>query len=95
MPDTSSAVAPPAHDKYDRLLEIARKYPPMATAVVHPCDEVSLESAVEAARLGLVKPILVGPPARLADVATRAGIDIAGFEVVDSRHSHEIGRAHV
>lgn len=89
MPDTSSAVAPPAHDKYDRLLEIARKYPPMATAVVHPCDEVSLESAVEAARLGLVKPILVGPPARLADVATRAGIDIAGFEVVDSRHSHD------
>ncbi len=33
----------------------------MATAVAHPCDEVSLESAVEAARLGLLRPILVGP----------------------------------
>jgi phosphate acetyltransferase len=77
------------HAKYDRLIEVAGKHPAMATAVVHPCDDVSLESAVEAARLGLLKPILVGPSARLADVATRARLDISGFEIVNSQHSHD------
>jgi phosphate acetyltransferase len=89
MPDTQSTTATGPHAKYDRLIEAAREHPPMATAVVHPCDDVSLESAVEAARLGLLKPILVGPSARLADVAERAKLDISGFEIVGSQHSHD------
>jgi len=88
MPD-----APPPndrrHDKYEVLVEAARRLPPIATAVAHPCDDVSLESAVEAARLGLVKPVLVGPAARIRDVAAKASIDVAGFEIVDAAHSHE------
>jgi phosphate acetyltransferase len=88
MPDHPSPAARP-HDKYERLVERARKHPAMATAVAHPCDAVSLESAVEAARLGLLKPILVGPAVRLTDVAARAGLDISAFDIVDSRHSHD------
>ena len=61
----------------------------MATAVAHPCDTVSLESAVEGARLGLLKPILVGPRARILDVAAQAGLDIGRFELVESLHSHD------
>jgi len=87
MPD--AAPAPKRHDKYDRLIAVASKHPPMATAVTHPCDAVSLESAVEAARLGLLRPILVGPPARVLDVAARAGLDIGSFELVESKHSHD------
>ena len=87
MPD--AVASPKKHDKYDRLIAVASKHPPMATAVAHPCDEVSLESAVEAARLGLLKPILVGPPARVVDVAARASLDIAGFELIASEHSHD------
>ena len=34
-------------------------------AVAHPCDDVSLEAAVEAARLHLIEPILVGPADRI------------------------------
>ena len=89
MPDAPSAATTRPHDKYDRLIEVAGKHPPVATAVVHPCDDVSLESAVEAARLGLLKPILVGPSARLADVAGRAHLDISAFEIVNSQHSHD------
>jgi phosphate acetyltransferase len=88
MPDNPSPAARP-HAKYERLVERARKHPAMATAVAHPCDAVSLESAVEAARLGLLKPILVGPAVRLTDVAARAGLDISAFDIVDSRHSHD------
>ena len=40
------------HPRYDRLLEAARRLRPVKTAVAHPCDSVSLEGAVEAARLG-------------------------------------------
>jgi phosphate acetyltransferase len=87
MPD--AAAAPRRHEKYDRLIAVAGKHPAMATAVAHPCDAVSLESAVEGARLGLLKPILVGPPARILDVAARASLDISAFELVASQHSHD------
>jgi phosphate acetyltransferase len=86
MPDLASSEA---HEKYRRLIAAAQKYPAMGTAVAHPCDAVSLESASEAARIGLLKPILVGPVARLRDVAQRASIDIGAFELVDSLHSHD------
>jgi phosphate acetyltransferase len=89
MADVVSTTAATPHAKYDRLIATATKHPAIATAVVHPCDAVSLESAVEAARLGLLRPILVAPAARVKDVATRTGLDIGAFEIVNSQHSHD------
>lgn len=77
------------HEKFDRLVARAQAVGPPVTAVVHPCDQVSLESAVEAARLKLVVPILVGPQTRIRDVGARSKLDIDGFEVVDAEHSHD------
>lgn len=77
------------HEKFERLLESARRHAAMTTAVAHPCDAVSLESVVEAARLQLIVPILVGPAVRIRDVADRAGVDITGIEIVDAAHSHD------
>jgi phosphate acetyltransferase len=85
----NSAPAERRHDKYERLISVANKHPPIATAVVHPCDAVSLESAVEAARLGLLQPILVGPRARIVEVAAKASLDISPFELVDAQYSQE------
>ena len=89
MPDAPSTTGARPHAKYDRLIELAGKHPAIQTAVAHPCDAVSLESAVEAARLGLLKPILVGPARRLRDVADRAALDISACEIVGSQHSHD------
>jgi len=89
MPDAAARPATVPHEKYDRLIDVARKHPPMTTAVCHPCDVVSLESAVEAAKLGLMKPILVGPPARVRDAAKNAKLDISTFELIESAHSHD------
>ena len=75
------------HTRYERLLAAAKALPPLPTAVVHPCDEVSLGSAIEAAKLGLIEPILVGPEAKLRAVAAAAGLDIARFTLVNSQHS--------
>jgi phosphate acetyltransferase len=77
------------HEKFERLLAVAQRQPAVITAVVHPCDEVSLKGAIEAARLKLIVPILVGPSARIREVATRSSLDIGGFEIVDAAHSHD------
>jgi phosphotransacetylase/acyl dehydratase len=62
---------------------------PLTTAVVHPCDEASLRGAVEAAASKLIVPILVGPEGRIRSVADAAGLDISGFRLVPTAHSHE------
>src|SRR5690606_7348414 len=36
------------------LLERCAGQPPVTTAVVHPCDQTALESAIQAAELGLI-----------------------------------------
>jgi len=76
-------------EKYHRVLAMARRLPPVPTAVVHPCDAVSLAGAVEAYRLGVIAPILVAPLARLTEVAQKNHIDIAGLPQVASEHSHD------
>jgi phosphate acetyltransferase len=76
------------HVKYQRLLDFCKTLPPTPTAVAHPCDQTSLEGAVDAARLNLIQPILVGPQARIEDVARQFGIDISGLPVVDAPFSH-------
>jgi phosphate acetyltransferase len=88
MPD--DAIAPDSgHEKLKRLIASAQGQPPVVTAIAHPCDAVSLESAVTAARLGLITPILVGPPDRIDLVAAEAGVDITGLEIVPAEHSHD------
>jgi len=83
--------AAPLHGsaRYERLLEAARALPPVTTAVAHPCDEVSIAGVVEATRLGLITPLLVGPPARLRAAADAARADISELSLVESAHSHD------
>jgi phosphate acetyltransferase len=76
-------------ERYDRLVHAAQQLPPVTTAVAHPCDKISIEGVVEAAQLGLIAPILVGPPARIYDAAKQAEADISGFSVEESVHSHD------
>ncbi|WP_421695323.1 phosphate acetyltransferase [Aestuariivirga sp.] len=79
---------PRAHAKYERLIARAKALPPAVTIVVHPCDETSLRGAVEAAELGIIIPVLVGPAAKIAATAERAGVNISAYRVVDVPHSH-------
>ncbi len=77
-----------SHEKYQRLIDTAKALKPVPTAVAHPCDESSLSAAVDAAKLGLIKPILVGPKAKIEAVAKAAKLDISGYEIVDAPHSN-------
>jgi len=64
--------------KYCReLIARTKNLPPLRMAVVHPVDAASLSGAIEAARLGLIIPVLVGPEARIRLAAQQAGIDLS------------------
>ena len=82
--DIRPATHPP---KYDRLIALAKQVPAATTIVVHPCDETSLRGPVEAAGAGIIKPVLVGPAAKIAAVARDHKLDITRFEIVDVPHS--------
>src|ERR1700752_1473662 len=73
--------------KYDRLIVWAKAVPTVTTIVVHPCDESSLRGAADAAEAGIIKPILVGPSAKIKAAAFKHNIDISGFELIDAPHS--------
>jgi len=77
-----------SHEKYDRLIETARALDTIPTAVAHPCDASSLSAALDAARLGLIRPILVGPRAKIEAAARQSGLDLGGCEIVEAPHSH-------
>jgi phosphate acetyltransferase len=74
--------------KYEQLLERCRPLAPVPTAVVHPCEATALAGALEAAAKGLIVPILVGPAARIAEVAREARLSLDRVHVVDTPHSH-------
>lgn len=71
-----------------RLLEHVRPLGAVKVAVVHPCDEISLSSALDARRAGLIDPVLVAPRARVEALAKAAGLDLAGVAIEDAPHSH-------
>jgi phosphate acetyltransferase len=85
--ETQAPVQP--RRNYERLIARAKQVPPAKTVLVHPCDETSLRGAVEAAEVGIIIPILVGPKAKIAAAARRHGIDVSRFEIVDVPHSDD------
>lgn len=79
---------PGKHEKYETLIYACHALAPVRTIVVHPCDESSLTGAIEAAEAKIIKPILVGPEARIRALAASLHLDLGGIELVDQPHSH-------
>jgi phosphotransacetylase len=73
---------------FDALVASAATLGPLPFAVVHPCDALSLRGAMEAARLGLIEPVLVGPRHKVVAAAANAGVALGGLPVEDVPHSH-------
>ena len=67
---------PALRSQLDRLLVLVAAHAPIRTAIVHPCDAGSLRGAMEAARMQLIAPVLIGPVARIAAAAAQAGEDL-------------------
>ncbi len=76
------------NDGARRLLEHVRPLAAVRTAVVHPCDELSLSAALDARAAHLIEPILVAPRARIEAIAEASGLDLTGIVIEDVPHSH-------
>jgi phosphotransacetylase len=70
------------------MLERCKSLEAIPTAVAHPCEQTALEGAIEAGRLGLIVPILVGPASRIQAIAAEHRIDLGSTRIVDAPHSH-------
>jgi len=98
MPPTQKVKVPTVHapqiqlfDPEARLKDLlarAEPLPAVRCAVVHPCDEGSLTGAMDAARHGLIVPVLIGPEGRIRRAAEQAGINLDGVEIHAVEHSH-------
>src|SRR5450830_825119 len=71
-----------------RLLEHVRPLGAVTTAVVHPCDALSLSAALDAQAAGLIMPVLVAPRAKLQALADSNHLDISALHIEDVPHSH-------
>ena len=88
MASVSPVEAVRPHAQYESLIRACRSLAPIRTAVVHPCDEASLE-AVRAAAIGkLIDPVLVGPEKRIQDLAAKLHFDITNVHLIATPHSH-------
>ncbi|MDA8138335.1 MAG: bifunctional enoyl-CoA hydratase/phosphate acetyltransferase [Desulfobacteraceae bacterium] len=74
---------------FKRLIDHVKEWAPMPTAVCHPCSKEALEGPIDAARLNLIEPILVGPEAKIRALAESLQLDISPYRLVDAGHSHE------
>ncbi|MFO1126904.1 MAG: bifunctional enoyl-CoA hydratase/phosphate acetyltransferase [Rhodospirillales bacterium] len=75
-------------EHFDDLIERCAGLPAMPTAVCHPCSDYALKGTVEAAKRGLIEPILVGPKQKIIALADKEHIDLSPFELIDVPHSH-------
>ena len=85
---TSEHVSAVAPSGVARLIAHVKAMAPVRTAVVHPCDALSLGGALDARDAGIITPVLVAPLAKLRAVAADFGLDLGDSEIVDVPHSH-------
>jgi phosphate acetyltransferase len=75
-------------DKFAELLKRCEKLPPVTCVIAHPCDRDSLLGPIEAAKIGLIDPILVGPEIKIRAVAEAERVDLSPYRIVPTEHSH-------
>ena len=75
------------HERFRDLMEQAASDTPPLTAIVHPCSAAAIGAAIEAAEARLIRPILVGPRAKILKAAEDAHVDLDHYPIIDTLHS--------
>jgi phosphotransacetylase len=68
---------------YLDLIARASSMPAVKTAIVWPCDELSLGGAIQASKEGLIVPVLVGCEKKMRALASILQLDLGGIQIVD------------
>src|SRR6185437_2705781 len=72
------------HFLLDRTIRRCAEWNAFPVAVCWPCSVLSLAGAVEAARAGIIRPVLVGHRRELSDIAASLGLDLGAYEVIQA-----------
>ena len=72
---------------YLGLIARATSKPAVRTAIVWPCDEVSLGGAIQAFKDKLIAPVLVGSEAKIRSLAAALQLDLGTVQIVDIDNS--------
>ena len=75
-------------DAFAQLIKGCQGCEPVPCAIAHPCDRDSLMGAIEAAKRGLITPVLVGPEEKIRKAAEEAKVDLSPYRIVSTEHSH-------
>ena len=73
--------------RYQGLIARATSKPAVRTAIVWPCDEVSLGGAMQAFKDKLIVPVLVGSEPKIRAVAKTLELDLGGVRIIDVSES--------
>src|SRR5271166_2174599 len=73
-------------DHFAHLIALAAQLPRLKIAIVCPEDRNSLGGALLSADKGLIEPILIGDPERIAKAAADLGADLSGIKIVEERN---------
>ena len=76
------------HSNYKLFLGRVKQEAPVATAVVFPCDEVSMQACREAVEEELIHPILIGPEKKIRMLADSLAWDLSPFTIRHTEHAH-------
>ena len=79
----------PSNNQLEYFIEQARQSTAITTAVVHPVEGNGLAGALEAAKQGLINPILIGPEHKIRQASEEINADLNGIKVINTEHSHE------
>jgi phosphate acetyltransferase len=70
------------HFLFERLIQHCENREAFPVAVCWPCSAVSLAGAMEAARAGIIHPILVGPERELNTIAASLDLELGSYEII-------------
>ena len=75
---------PSSFPKLDALEQTARDKGSLAVAVAYPCSPDALAASLAAHESGTIAPVLVGPRARIEEVARTLSASLEGIRMVDA-----------
>jgi phosphate butyryltransferase len=69
----------------ESLLEIAKSKPAANMAVAAAADDHALDAVKEAAKAGIITPILIGDKKAIEEIAFKIDFNLAGIEIIDEK----------
>jgi len=75
MPDT----------KMQTILNAAKRYPRIPVAVVDAGEKYILQGVMDAEKVGLIEPILIGRPETISSIANELNLDITNKEIIEAK----------